>query len=80
MKIGVTIMPRNEVLDTQGRAVGKILEHHDFSVSSCRVGTFVELQMEGVSEEEGLARAKKIADFVLHNPLIEDYKLSVLKD
>ena len=80
MKIGVKILPRNEVLDTQGRAVEKILKQNDFQKVSCRVGRFVELTFETEKKDEALLQAKRISEFVLHNPLIEDYKLTVIEE
>ena len=78
MKIGVRIMPRNEVLDTQGRAVETTLRHNNQDVVSCRVGRYVELEVEAGDKDAGLRQAKEIAEFVLHNPLIENYSLEVI--
>lgn len=78
MKIGVKIMPRDVVLDTQGRAVEKLLQQNGRAVNGCRVGRFVELDLPAKSEKEGLQQAKDLAEFVLHNPLIEKYELEVL--
>ncbi len=80
MKIGVKIMPRNEVLDTQGRAVEKTLDHHQKTVKSCRVGRYVQLDFEGKEKESAMKEAKEIAEFVLHNPLIENFELEVLDE
>lgn len=79
MKIGVRVMPRKEVLDSQGRAVEGTLRSHDFSLNSCRVGKYVVLELESKEEKTALAEAKKMAEFVLHNPLIETFELEVLK-
>ncbi len=80
MKIGVRIMPRNEVLDTQGRAVEKTLGHHDFKVRCCRVGRYVEIDLDESDERRGLDQAQKMTEFVLHNPLIERYELEVIHE
>ena len=76
-KIGVKIMPRDVILDTQGRAIEQTLKLNHFLVDSCRVGRFVELEIEGI-EVDALKKANEIAKFVLHNPLIETYELRVL--
>lgn len=78
MKVGVRIMPRNEVLDTQGRAVQQILKQHDHGVNHCRVGRYVELELGDMDREAALTKAKEIASFVLHNPLIETFELEEL--
>ncbi len=77
--VAVRILPRNEVLDTQGRAVQRTLERTGRKLTGCRVGKYIELQLEG-SDEQVLKEAKEIANFVLHNPLIETYQLEILKD
>ena len=78
MKIGVKILPRDVVLDTQGRAVEKILGQQGRAVNECRVGRFVQLDIEESDEKMALEKAAEMADFVLHNPLIEKYELEVL--
>lgn len=78
MKIGVKILPRPEVLDSQGRAVEKTLHQHNYKVGDCRVGKYVQLNFENETEEAALEKAKNIAEFVLHNPLVESYELEVL--
>lgn len=78
MIVGVKVLPRPEVLDSQGRAVEKTLAQHEKSVGSCRVGRYIELEVAETDPEKALARAKEIAEFVLYNPLIETYKLEVI--
>lgn len=79
MKIGVKILPRNEVLDSQGRAVEKTLKQNGREVASCRVGKFVVLDVNESSKDKALAKAKEISQFVLHNPLIETFELEVIE-
>ena len=77
--VGVKILPRNEVLDSQGRAVEKTLEHNGKQVGKCRVGKYVQLSFDVTSDDEAMMKAKEIAEFVLYNPLIETYELEMLK-
>jgi phosphoribosylformylglycinamidine synthase PurS subunit len=79
MKIGVKILPKHEVLDTQGRAVEATLKNHNRAVEHCRVGKYVQLEVSENDEGKALAKAKEIAEFVLYNPLIETYELEVVK-
>lgn len=79
MKIGVKILPKTEVLDTQGRAVEATLKTHGRTVNQCRVGKYVQLEVNESNEAQALAKAKEIAEFILHNPLIEDFELEVVK-
>ena len=79
MKIGVKILPKNEVLDTQGRAVEGTLKSHNRPVNQARVGKYVQLDIEESDQTKALAKAKEITEFVLYNSLIETYELEVLK-
>ena len=79
MKIGVKILPKTEVLDTQGRAVEGTLKEHQMAVGQCRVGKYVQLTLNEKDEKQALAQAKKIAEFVLYNPLIETFELEVVE-
>ena len=72
-------MPRPEVLDSQGRAVADTLKEHGQTVASCRVGKYIEIEVAASGHEEALVKVKKLAEFVLFNPLIETYKLEVLE-
>jgi phosphoribosylformylglycinamidine synthase len=78
MKVGVKILPKNEVLDSQGRAVENTLRHNGRGGVSCRVGRYVQLEIDAKSADEARAKAKDIVDFVLHNPLIETYQIELL--
>ncbi len=79
MKIGVKVLPKAEVLDSQGRAVEQILKRHGKDLESCRVGRFIELNLKEENQKDALEKAKSIAEFVLHNPLIEVFELQVLE-
>lgn len=78
MKIGLKIMPRQAVLDTQGRAVESTLRSHGHSGVACTVGKYILLDVPGASVEAGLAKAREMAELVLYNPLIETYELDAL--
>lgn len=79
MKIGVKILPKNEVLDTQGRAVEGTLKAHNRAVDQCRVGKYIQLEIGESDEAKALARAREITEFVLYNPLIETFELEVVR-
>jgi phosphoribosylformylglycinamidine synthase len=79
IKVGVKVMPREVILDTQGRAVEQILRQQKMHVGQCRVGRFVELDFPTESTEAALSEAKVIAEKVLHNPLIETFELTLMK-
>lgn len=72
---GVTVMPRKEVLDTQGRAVEETLRREGEPVVSCRVGRFVELKVNASSQKEADQLAIKVSESLLANALIETFEL-----
>lgn len=78
MKIGVKVMPRKEVLDTQGRAVENTLRQNGQKLTACQVGRYVVLDLPEQDAEAAMQRAKQMAEFVLYNPLIETFELEKL--
>lgn len=77
-RIGVKIMPRDVILDTQGRAIEQTLKLNGMPEAHCRVGKFVELEFPTTSQEEARRQAEEIARKVLCNPLIETFELKSL--
>jgi phosphoribosylformylglycinamidine synthase subunit PurS len=75
MKIGVKVMPRKEVLDTQGRAVENTLRQAGRKLNACNVGRYVILDLPESDDSRAMAQAKEMAESVLHNPLIETFEL-----
>jgi phosphoribosylformylglycinamidine (FGAM) synthase PurS component len=74
VRIGVKIMPRDVILDTQGRAIEQTLKLNSMPQAAVRVGRFVELEF--VSDlESAKKQAVEIAKNVLCNPLIETFEL-----
>lgn len=77
-KMGVRIMPRAEVLDTQGRAVEMTLKSKGFQLLDCKVGKYVILQLEAESKAHARAQATKISEDLLCNTLIETFQIEEL--
>lgn len=78
MKVGVKILPRLEVLDTQGRTVAASLQQNGKELKECRIGKYIELDLNTQIKEEALKQAQEITEFVLYNPLIESYEIEIL--
>jgi phosphoribosylformylglycinamidine synthase subunit PurS len=78
MKVAVKILPKSEVLDSQGRAIAKILNDHGKKLENCRVGRYVVLEVSETDKNKAIAKAQEMAEFVLYNPLIETFELEVL--
>lgn len=79
MKIAVKVLPRKEVLDTQGRTVQHSLSENGFAVSQCTIGKYILLDVDAKNLEEAKKQVNKMAEFVLYNPLIENYEIEELK-
>ncbi|MCJ8277639.1 MAG: phosphoribosylformylglycinamidine synthase subunit PurS [Bdellovibrionales bacterium] len=78
MKFALKVLPKPEVLDTQGRAVEGTLKDHGFKLQACRVGTYIVLDVDSSDENEATEMAKAMAEKGLYNPLIENYELEKL--
>jgi phosphoribosylformylglycinamidine synthase len=71
-------MPRPGLLDPQGQAVEHALTTLGFQgAASVRVGRAIELALEAPSGEEARARARRMCDQLLANPVTEDYEVTV---
>ena len=71
--IVVDVMPKAELLDPQGKAVTGAFSRlgvEDFT--SVRIGKRFELTVDGEVTDEILAEARRIADEILSNSVIED--------
>lgn len=79
MRIAVKVLPRKEVLDTQGRAVQHSLSENGFPVSGCAVGKYIVLDVDAKNIDEAKKQVNKMAEFVLYNPLIESFEIEELK-
>ena len=78
MKYAVKILPRTEVLDSQGRAVEQTMQRLGHDLKACRVGKYLVLDIEARDMAEGEKKAKAMAENGLYNPLIETFELEAL--
>ena len=73
-------MPKPEILDPQGKAVHGALPRLGFSgVTDVRQGKRFELEIDGEVTDAVLAEVEKMAETLLSNPVIEDYRVSVVE-
>jgi phosphoribosylformylglycinamidine synthase PurS subunit len=72
-KIVVHVMPKPDLLDPQGKAVGAALPRLGFTgISEVRQGKRFELTVDGEVTEKVLIQAREAAETLLSNPVIED--------
>ena len=75
-RFAVNVLPKDGILDPQGRAVESSLGHLGVDgVSGVRVGRRVELTVEAPSEGDARATVERLAGELFSNPLIESYAI-----
>ncbi len=74
----VTILPKDGVLDIQGKAVENSLHNHGFdAVREVCVGKFVRLAISASDEEDAEKKTTEIVEALLVNDLIESYSFTL---
>jgi phosphoribosylformylglycinamidine synthase len=77
-RVVVSVMPKPEILDPQGKAVLGALPRLGFAgVEDVRQGKRFELEFAGDVTPDVLAEVEKMAETLLSNPVIENYTVSV---
>ena len=78
MKVRVDVMLKNGVLDPQGKAIGHALSTLGFKgVGEVRAGKVIELDVAETNPDKARETAKNMAEKLLANLVIEDYRISV---
>tara|TARA_B100000795_G_C22781730_1_gene432651 strand:+ start:75 stop:323 length:249 start_codon:yes stop_codon:yes gene_type:complete len=81
MKALVKIMPKNGVLDPQGKAIENSLNQLGFSqVGNVRQGKIIEIEIDSNNEQEAKKIIEEASNRLLANLVIEDYEISFLKE
>ncbi len=79
IKARVTVYPRPEILDPQGKAIGEALGRLGFSnVLDVRAGKSFEVEIKTTSQNVAEKTVKKICEGLLANPIVEDYSFEIL--
>jgi phosphoribosylformylglycinamidine synthase subunit PurS len=69
----IEVMPKAELLDPAGKAVHRALVRDGYTrFSNVRIGKRFEITVDGDVTEADLDQARKIADSLLSNGVIED--------
>ena len=77
-RVAVDVMLKREILDPQGQAVERALPSLGFAgVSDVRIGKHVELT---VRDADGEQAARRMAEALLANPVIEEFSVRLLPD
>jgi phosphoribosylformylglycinamidine synthase len=77
-RIRVTLRP--SILDPQGKAVGHAIQALGVTaVRSVRMGKFIELMVDGTTEDEARAATEEVCRRLLANPVMEDFTYELEK-
>jgi len=77
----INIKIRDTILDPQGKAVEHSLKSLGFnSVTDTRIGKYIELKIDTLSEEDAKKITEETCRKLLANPVMEDYEFIVSKD
>ena len=77
-RVAVDVMLKREILDPQGQAVERALPSLGFDGDSdVRIGKHVELT---VRDGDGEQAARRMAEALLANPVIEEFSVRLLPD
>src|SRR5688572_11794667 len=78
-KARVLVTLRPEILDVQGQTVKASLQTLGFTnIATVRVGKLIEIEMKEPLDAEKLLQVEKMAQELLANPIIEDFKVEAL--
>jgi phosphoribosylformylglycinamidine synthase PurS subunit len=73
-RVDVTVLPKDGVLDIQGKAVERTLRQSGYvSVDDVRVGRFIRFVVEADDDKAAGSIINAVADDLLANGLIESY-------
>ncbi|MDQ1080340.1 phosphoribosylformylglycinamidine synthase subunit PurS [Pseudoroseomonas cervicalis] len=78
MKARVTVMPKNGVLDPQGKAIEHALSTLGFAaVGEVRTGKIIELELSETDPDKARAQAEEMARKLLANTVIESFRVEL---
>ncbi len=79
MKARVYVMPKNGVLDPQGKAIGHALTSLGFAgVEEVRAGKVIELDLAEADPAKAKALAEEMARKLLANTVIESFRVELV--
>ena len=79
MKARVTVYPRREILDPQGKAIRDALSRVGFpGVADVRAGKSFEISLAGEDPEAARRQLRDMCEKLLANTVVEDYSVELL--
>jgi phosphoribosylformylglycinamidine synthase subunit PurS len=79
VKARVTVYPRREILDPQGKAIRDALVRVGFpAVEDVRAGKSFEISLAGVDRDAAGRELREMCEKLLANTVVEDYSIEIL--
>jgi phosphoribosylformylglycinamidine synthase PurS subunit len=79
LKARVTVYPRREILDPQGKAIRDALSRVGFpGVDDVRAGKSFEISLESEDPETARRQLRDMCEKLLANTVVEDYAVELL--
>jgi phosphoribosylformylglycinamidine synthase PurS subunit len=79
VKARVTVYPRREILDPQGKAIRDALSRVGFpGVDDVRAGKSFEISLESQDPEAARRQLRDMCEKLLANTVVEDYSVELL--
>ena len=78
MIVLVEVMPKQGILDPQGKAVKQALHQLGYDeVKDVKIGKIIRIELENGSREEVLKRAEEMGEKLLCNPNVESFRVMI---
>lgn len=80
MTARVTVYPRREILDPQGKAIRDALSRVGFGgVEDVRAGKSFEIRLAGDDRQQAEAQLREMCRKLLANTVVEDFSVEILE-
>ena len=83
IKVDVYVTLKKEILDTQGLVIKKAIPQIGFdNINEVRFGKYIQLEIDdrGKSDQQIKEEVEYLADKLLSNPIIEDFRYDINKN
>jgi phosphoribosylformylglycinamidine synthase subunit PurS len=81
LKARVTVYPRREILDPQGKAIRDALSRVGFpGVDDVRAGKSFEISLDAADPQAAEGQLREMCERLLANTVVEDYSVELLGD
>ena len=81
MRAKVTVYPRREILDPQGKAMRTALQRVGFAeVAQVRAGKSFEIDLGAIEPQAAAERVAAMCEQLLANTVVDEYAIEVVED